>query len=160
MHERRADGEHGRDRHDDEDEPPTPRHPGSRAGRESEHHWKHTPPDAGQRTAIHPQHVGIERDFNQHKRRIEDAVGEKQQRERHGDSREPVAKGAVDGRGEERDEGERDYLRGHCRSDFVLEASRTRKTMTSTGVFLNAHARCAHRTKSRELCEDENKPID
>src|SRR5258706_160213 len=66
---------------------------------------------AGQlRSPSDGQDVRVEHEFNRHQRRVQYAVGEEQQRDGNGDGREPVPKGAVDRRGQQRDPDERDCV--------------------------------------------------
>ena len=83
------------------------------AGDEAEHDRQHASPHAGQGTTIDPEYVGVERDLDQHHRRVENAVGQEQERERDRDRREPVPECAVDDRGEQRDGGKRDRVGRH-----------------------------------------------
>ena len=64
--------------------------------------------DAVERLAIDPEHVGIQRDLDQHERGIQHPVRQEQQRERHRDRREAVPQRAVDRGGAEGDECERE----------------------------------------------------
>ena len=67
----------------------------------------------GSDVTIHPEHVSVERDFDRDERRVEDAVGEKQQRDRDGNGREPVPERTVDYGRAERDDRERELSRVH-----------------------------------------------
>ena len=70
-------------------------------------------PHVRQRPPVHPQHIGVERDFHEDQRRIERAVGEEEQRQRNGDRGEPVPQRAVDHGGAKGDDDERKHLGGH-----------------------------------------------
>ena len=57
------------------------------------------------------EHVRVERHLDQHQRRIQHAVGQEEQCQRHGDRGEPVPERAVDDRGAEGDDDEREHVR-------------------------------------------------
>ena len=83
-----------------------------------DHRHQHRPDDdAGRKRdddrAVDPQHVGIQHDLDRHERRVQHAVGEEEQRNRHGERGEPVPQRAVDGGGEERDADESNRVRIH-----------------------------------------------
>jgi|SoiMethySBSTD1v2_1073268.scaffolds.fasta_scaffold00073_10 hypothetical protein len=90
--------DHGPDNH--------PRH-------QSDDHWQHAPPHAAERVAVVPQHVRVQHDLDQHQRRIENAVGQEEQRKRNGNRREAVTERAVDDGRAKGNKSERELQRVH-----------------------------------------------
>ncbi len=76
---------------------------------EAEDDWQDAAPHRRRPGPVDEQDIGVEHDFEQHERRIEDAACEEQERQRHGDRREPVSDRAIDDRGQQRDDGQHDY---------------------------------------------------
>ena len=96
------------------------RRPEDHARQQPDDDRQHASPDSRQCIAIDPQDVGVEDDLDRDECRIEDAIGEEQQRDRNGDRREAVSERTVDDRGAERDEDECEL----CRVHRLVEPSR------------------------------------
>ena len=56
-----------------------------------------------QRVAVHPQHVRVQHDFDRDQRRVQDAVGQEEQRQRNRQRRKAIPQRAVDDGGAEGD---------------------------------------------------------
>ena len=63
-------------------------------------------PDAGDTAPIDEQRIDVDDDFDEHQGGVEYAVGVEEDSDRHGEGREAIADGAIDGGGEERDDDE------------------------------------------------------
>jgi hypothetical protein len=65
---------------------------------------RHTVRDARR---IVPEHVAVQRDFEQHQGRVQDAIGVEEQRDGNRDGRKPISEGAIDGGSDEGDQNQR-----------------------------------------------------
>jgi hypothetical protein len=75
-------------------------------------------PHRAERLAVDPQHIRVQHHLDGHQGRVEHPVGHEQERQRHGDRREPVAERAIHDGGPEGDDDERDL---RIRHELLLE---------------------------------------
>jgi hypothetical protein len=117
------------------------------AGQESDENRKNSSPYGRNGAEIEDQNIKIDGDLDDDDRRIENAIGVKEERNRYGERRKPVAECAIDKGGKENDPGEHEHSAiegGHLSQPNNVKPTAERASIGESTSTKSRSKRTAH----------------